>query len=163
MNFTAKDGAVYKISLMDQNSKYKKETINLINSTWIKSDERLLKNLFENKYSTDFIPANFIVEFEGELVGFCSLLRTDLPYRSDIFPWFGNCFIKEKFRRLGIMQVMQNYACNYAKEAGFKKLYLWTKDKSLYENLGWNYLEDIELNLEQKVYLYVKNCKLIKL
>ena len=52
---------------------------------------------------------------------------------------------------------MQQFCAERAKQKGFSKLFLWTVNKGLYDNLGWNYLEDIYVTKNTTAGLYVKN------
>lgn len=158
MEHTIKDSnkEQYEITILQEEDKYKDYILNKINELWVHTNIECLKNMLSTKYSPDGLPTTFVVTKNQEVVGFCSLLRKDSRFREDVFPWFGNCYVAENFRRRGIMNAMQDYACEYAKEKGFSNLYLWTKDKNLYDKLGWQYLEDIYVDKNETAHLFVK-------
>ncbi|MGD9901559.1 MAG: GNAT family N-acetyltransferase [Spirochaetales bacterium] len=159
MELQDKMGKKYSIHIMKEEDNFKKIIISKINELWMQVDESLLSHYLSTKYSCDELPTTFVVTDEDKLVGFCSLLRTDVAYRTDIFPWFGNCFVLEKYRHMGIMTAMQEFVCQYANEKGFKKIYLWTEDNTLYLKAGWKYLENIQVDKNINAYLFYKNIK----
>ena len=159
MDFIAKDNEKYTIIKIDKDSKYKKQFIKIANENWEHVSDSLLEDMFETKYSEDGLPANFVVLKNDLLVATCSLLRSDVQYRQDIHPWFGNCYVDPNYRRKGIMRNIQEFVCNYAASLGFSKIYLWTMDKTLYIPFEWEYLEEIQVNLNEKAYLFIKDIK----
>lgn len=147
----------YEIRILTNEDNYKMKIINKINDLWVKEDIKFLNNTLTTEYSPDGLPTTFVVTKNAKLVGFCTILRVDVRFREDIYPWFGNCFIYEKYRRKGVMNAMQEYVCNYAKSKGYSQLYLWSKNKDLFSKVGWRYLEDIKIDKKEIAHLFVRD------
>ena len=159
MKFIGSDNLQYEINKVNNKSEFWHQILTIIHSLWWDCDFKSMENSLTDVYSPDGLPETYAVTYKGELAGFCSLLRSDTLYRQDIFPWFGNCYVFEKFRHKGIMSKMQNYCCELAKQRGLSKIFLWTADKDLYIKCGWIYLEDILVNKKTTAHLFYKNIE----
>jgi N-acetylglutamate synthase-like GNAT family acetyltransferase len=82
---------------------------------------------------------------DSELIGTFSLTQKDIPNNKDFSPCLANLFVLEKYRRQKIGEKLIEYVKQKAKDFGFKKLYLYTTDKTVhlwYEKLGWKIIKE---------------------
>ncbi|MCK5128368.1 MAG: GNAT family N-acetyltransferase [Clostridiales bacterium] len=94
----------------------------------------------------------FVALDESVIAGFCTLSKTDcIP---DVFytPYISFVFVGEKYRGDRLSELLIKTAINYAKSIDFKKVYLVSNNKGLYEKYGFTKIEekkDFQGNLEQ--------------
>ncbi len=94
--------------------------------------------------------AKLILLDEKNLIGFISLFPTDGEERNDLTPWYATMYVKKEYRGKGYSKILNDALLNYAKEKGYKKIYLKTDLINYYEKFGAIYLED--LNNDEKLY-----------
>lgn len=87
---------------------------------------------------------------EGELVGTASLVDEDLDPRPWLSPWLASVYVLPEWRGRGIASMLVHRVEQEARQAGIKRLYLFTPDQqALYRRLGWRELERLEFFGEQ--------------
>jgi GNAT superfamily N-acetyltransferase len=84
------------------------------------------------------------------LVGTASLVDEDLAPRPWLSPWLASVYVLPAWRGRGIASALVRRVEQEARQAGIKRLYLFTPDRqALYRRLGWNELETLEFAGEQ--------------
>ena len=85
-----------------------------------------------------------IIACEDEsVIGFC--VFEERGYIPDIFdcsPFINFVFVDERYRGQRISEKMIRYALDYAKELGYKKVYLKSEHRGLYEKYGFTKIAD---------------------
>ncbi len=94
--------------------------------------------------------AKLILLDQDTLIGFISLFPTDGEERQDLTPWYATMYVKKEYRGKGYSKILNDALLNYAKEKGYKKIYLKTDLINYYEKFGAIYLE--KLNNGEKLY-----------
>ena len=93
----------------------------------------------------------------GEVVGFCTLTEKDeLPEKYGFAPFIGFVFVDEKFRGKRLSQLLINNAISYARELGYRKIYIMSGEKGLYEKYGFVKLGDYRTIYDTTEQLFVK-------
>jgi len=87
---------------------------------------------------------------QDKLIGFISLFPSDGEERKDLTPWYATMYVKKEYRGKGYSKILNDALLNYAKEKGYKRIYLKTDLINYYEKFGAVYLED--LNNGEKLY-----------
>lgn len=87
---------------------------------------------------------------KGTLVGTASLVDEDLAPRPWLSPWLASVYVLPAWRGRGIASMLVRRVEHEARQAGIKRLYLFTPDRqALYRRLGWGELETLEFAGEQ--------------
>ena len=94
--------------------------------------------------------AKLILLDNNTLIGFISLFPTDGEYRTDLTPWYATMYVKKEYRGHGYSKILNDALLKFAKEKGYKKIYLKTDLINYYEKFGAIYLE--KLNNGEKLY-----------
>ena len=131
---------------------YQEEVLDLELREWgTYSKENLTKKI--NKVKELLKLDNFaklILLDQDTLIGFISLFPTDGEERQDLTPWYATMYVKKEYRGKGYSKILNDALLNYAKEKGYKKIYLKTDLINYYEKFGAIYLE--KLNNGEKLY-----------
>lgn len=114
-------------------------------------------NYLEEKLNTNHIPLTIIAKSgANELLGFASLVSSDMETNKDMTPWISGVFVIPEHRGKGIGRLLINRLEQLAHGFGFEKLYLYTFDKEgFYRSLSWEKLKD-ECYLNNSVSVMVK-------
>ena len=81
----------------------------------------------------------------GQIAGFCTFTeRDELPEPCEYSPFIGFVFVDERHRGHRLSEKMIDRALAYAKEIGFKTVYLMSGERGLYEKYGFTKLGDRE-------------------
>ncbi len=88
--------------------------------------------------------AKFILLDNNNLIGFISLFPTDGEERKDLTPWYATMYVKKEYRGKGYSKILNDALLKYAKEKGYKKIYLKTDLINYYEKFGAIYLENLK-------------------
>lgn len=115
-------------------------------------------NYLEEKRNTDRIPLTIITKSRANgLLGFASLVSSDMEINKDMTPWISGLFVLPEHRGKGIGRLMVNHLEQLARGFGFDKLYLYTFDKEgFYRSMSWEKLKD-ERYLNGTVSIMAKN------
>jgi len=78
----------------------------------------------------------------GEPVGTCLLVESEIEPNHDVSPWLAGLFVVPEFRRKGAGAVLVRAIEDQARQRGFSRLYLYTTDAAgFYAMLGWSVLD----------------------
>lgn len=104
---------------------------------------KLLADLVEqNKFHELLGVGSLFIMADGEkIVSFCTLTQRDCVKDDTLFPWIGFVFTAPEYRGNRYSGKLIEYACNKAKEQGYKKVYIATDHIGLYEKYGFTYIE----------------------
>lgn len=111
------------------------------NCSWIEVKEHIT-SMIENWDFSDW-ETMFVATVNGEIVGMCSLMKTDYYPLPNIFPWLSSVFVTEDFRGKRISESLIEFANNYAALNGFDKTYIPTEFEGLYEKYGYHCIQEI--------------------
>ena len=125
------------------------------NCSWTEVRDHIAGLIREWKF-TDW-ETMFAAVKDGRIVGMASVLKTDYYPLPEIFPWVSCVFVEKPYRGQRISEKLIDAANRYAKEQGFKKTYIPTEHKDLYERYGYTYVKDIVNYGGGTDRLYVKN------
>lgn len=79
---------------------------------------------------------------DGSVMGYCTLARTDCIPDVPYTPYIGYMFVGEEYRGHRLSGKMIRCAAEYAAALGFRKLYLCSRERGLYEKYGFVKLEE---------------------
>lgn len=90
------------------------------------------------------MPRAFVAHEGGVFAGTASVIASDLDERPQYTPWVAAVWIEPKFRSRRIGRQLIAHAARYALSLGVPKVYLTARPsrRSLYEELGWNVIEE---------------------
>lgn len=87
----------------------------------------------------------FIAIHNEDVIGFCIFEESgNLPQKFDCSPFINLVFVDENFRGQRISKRLIDAALHYAKELGYKKVYLKSEHLGLYEKYGFQKIVDFE-------------------
>ena len=83
---------------------------------------------------------------EENVVGFCVFEEKGImmPLEYDFSPFINLVFVDEHYRGKRISELMIRFALDYAKEIGFKEVYLKSEHHGLYEKYGFEKIAEFE-------------------
>ena len=114
--------------------------------------EKMVKNEFEEWERV------FCAVKNGEVVGFCTLTAKDeLPEKYDFTPFIGFVFVDERHRGKRLSQLLINNAVLYARDLGYKKIYIMSGEVGLYEKYGFVKIGECETVYGTAEQLFVKS------
>ncbi len=91
------------------------------------------------------IPATYVAEIEGEIVGSASIVVSDMPERPELTPWLASVFVDPNARKKNVGRTVVQRVMQHAREIGVKTLYLYTPDREhFYRHMGWQTIEKLE-------------------
>ncbi len=91
------------------------------------------------------IPATYVAEIDGKIVGSASILESDMPERPELKPWLASVFVDPDYRKNQVGRTVVLKIMQHAREAGIKTLYLYTPDREhFYKHMGWKTIEKLE-------------------
>lgn len=87
-----------------------------------------------------------IVAADGEnIAGYCTLSEKDeLPDGYPFTPFIGFVFVDERYRGKRISEKMIGLALRYAKDLGYRTVYVMSGERGLYEKYGFMKMGDYE-------------------
>ena len=104
------------------------------NCSWI-AGKHVAQMMRENHF-TDWEAVFFAVE-EGRFAGYCTFLKEDYYPENRYSPWISSMFVDERFRGRKLSGQMIDFVCGYAREKGFRRVYIPTDTARLYERFGF--------------------------
>lgn len=131
-----------KIKKLTKQDGYWNETIQMADTCSWGAGPYLAKRMKEQRFSDFECP--FAAIEQGEVVGYCTLTKIDNIPNCDYTPWIGFVFVQEHHRGKRISQQMIQHVLEYAKEIGFKKVYLSTEEENLYEKYGFVHIDTLK-------------------
>ncbi|WP_407177475.1 GNAT family N-acetyltransferase [Bradyrhizobium sp. STM 3562] len=79
-----------------------------------------------------------IAKADGEPIGTCLLVESEIEPNHDVSPWLAGLFVVPAHRRKGAGAVLVRAIEDQARQRGFSRLHLYTTDVAgYYERLGW--------------------------
>lgn len=125
-----------EIYLMTKGHKYWKETISFAEQCSWKAGAFLAKKMQENEFKAWERVCSVCVN--GNVAGFSAFTeRDELAERYDFTPFIGFVFVDEQFRGKRLSEMMIQGIIFYAKELGYKKVYIMSGEIGLYEKYGF--------------------------
>jgi predicted N-acetyltransferase YhbS len=83
-----------------------------------------------------------VAKADGEPVGTCLLVESEIEPNHDLSPWLAGLFVVPEYRRKGAGAVLVRAIEDQARQRGFSRLYLYTTDAvGFYARLGWLVLD----------------------
>ena len=79
------------------------------------------------------LPQTFVAVAEGKPVGTVGMWRCDMVSRQDLYPWLSALYVLPEYRNRGIGRQLQEHLVAYARESGYKNIYLYTDIENYYE------------------------------
>lgn len=84
----------------------------------------------------------FLARENGNIVGYCTLAKTDCIPDVAYTPYIGYMFVGEPYRGKRVSQKLIQCALKYAKNLKFSKVYLVSGEQGLYEKYGFVKIEE---------------------
>ena len=100
----------------------------------------LLKNIGLQAYSGEHTRVLLLTQGD-KLVSFCTLSDWDDIEPTELTPWIGFVYTFPEYRGNRHVGRLIDYAARFAKNDGFRKLYVCTDQEGIYENFGFHYLD----------------------
>jgi GNAT superfamily N-acetyltransferase len=153
-----------RIEFLKDNPEYVYQIAELIFKEWghlrlnVTIDRYL--NAIENRLNTEKTPLTIIAKTEnGELIGFASLIDSDMDINKDLTPWISGVYVIAEHREKGAGSAIVKRLEQIATDLGFNELYLFTYDKeNFYSNLLWVKIKT-DLYLNHQVTIMTKKLK----
>jgi GNAT superfamily N-acetyltransferase len=83
-----------------------------------------------------------VAKADGEPIGTCLLIEQEIEPNHDVSPWLAGLFVVQEHRRKGAGAVLVHAIEDQARQRGFSRLYLYTRNAAeFYVRLGWSVLE----------------------
>ncbi len=83
-----------------------------------------------------------IAKADGESIGTCLLVESELEPNHDVSPWLAGLFVVPEHRRKGAGAVLVRAIEDQARQREFSRLYLYTTGAAaFYARLGWSILD----------------------
>ena len=100
---------------------------------------------YKKSVLTQSLPEIMIACEGDKLLGSVTLDKEDMDTRKFLTPWLASLFVEPDNRGRGIASALIKFCVNYAKQQGFKNLYLFTEDqRDFYQHRGWHFVEALE-------------------
>ena len=146
-----------KIVSIKNNDKYLEEYVKLCHEKWgtNKSVDELKEYINKKKDSikNDGKVIDILALLNREsMIGFISLFMEDGDERKDLFPWYATMYVKKEYRGKGFSKILNDELLKYAKEHGYKKVFLKSNLVNYYEKFGAKYIETLK-NGEKLFYI----------
>lgn len=115
--------------------------INEIGKSDWQAGKYLSKLLKENKLRELCGPTTkvFLLVTDKNLISFCTLAEQDEIDKPEMTPWIGFVYTFPNYRGNHYMGHLIENACQLAKQAGNKEIFVSTDANGLYENYGFTY------------------------
>ena len=112
------------------------------NCSW-KAGPYLARQMTENRFQ-DWERVIVAVD-QGRIAGFCTFTEKDeMPDTYSYAPFIGFVFVDENCRGKRLSGQMIDCAIQYARELGFRTVYLMSGEHGLYEKYGFEKIGDFE-------------------
>ncbi len=132
-----------KIIEVRNNPAYLEKAIQYIYSKWGNVNNYLCyHDCIEHSVTlSSDLPRWYLMENDdGEVIGCAGLLINDFISRMDLYPWISSIYLDENYRGQNLSQLLIDHIKGDAKKAGFKNLYIATKDVGYCEKHGFSYI-----------------------
>ncbi len=112
------------------------------NCSWEGAGKHLAEMMRERLFS-DWETVFAAVEDE-EIIGFCTFLKTDYYPENRYSPWISSIFVDERHRGHHVSHEMIEAAVQYAREIGFKTVYIPSDMIGFYEKCGFTKIDELK-------------------
>lgn len=79
----------------------------------------------------------FVIEENEKIQGYCTFVREDCLKGLSYMPYIGYVFISDECRGMRYSEKLIKHVLNYARENGFKKVYVVSTHVNFYEKYGF--------------------------
>jgi len=139
-----------KIITITNENRYFKEYLNLCYN-WFGKEKNLSINEIKEQYKFhDKLPAIRVLIINDTLIGFYELNEKDNIEEEDYKPYLANVYVKEEYRKQGYSTILINDSINFAKELGYKDLYLHSRIKDYYEKYNFEFIKEVKTKYGNK-------------
>lgn len=121
---------------------YWKKTMELAENCSWSAGPYLAKKMRNNEFIDFECP--FAAIDKDEVVGFCTITKTDFKPDCEYTPWIGFVYVEENYRGKRISQGMIEKVLDYTKARGFNKVYITTEEENLYEKYGFRKIDKLK-------------------
>ena len=137
-----------KIIKVNKDDRIFKEIL-LIYKDWIGSssygfDLKKEKEKYINSFKEDKLPNLYALIINDTLIGMYEINEKDHIDDYPYTPYLANVFIKEEYRGKGYSKDLIEHSIKSCKLLNYKKMYLHTRHKNLYERYGYKFLKEVE-------------------
>lgn len=101
----------------------------------------LAKQMQEGRFKT-WRRVFVTVTEQDEIIGFCTLTKTDVVPNVTYTPYIGFVFVDERFRGQRLSEKMIQGVMAYASEIGFLEVYLTSDHVDFYEKYGFEKIDE---------------------
>jgi GNAT superfamily N-acetyltransferase len=132
-----------KIEYLKDNPDYVYQIAGLIFKEWgnlrINATVDRYLDAIGNRLNTEKTPLTILAKSDnGDLIGFGSLVDSDMDINKDLTPWISGVYVIAEQRGKGVGRKIVERLEQIAIELGFNELYLFTYDKErFYSKLSW--------------------------
>jgi GNAT superfamily N-acetyltransferase len=139
---------------IDHDNRYFRE-IYIIYKKWLKEssyeiNEKEFLNEYLNSFNEDTLPNIYALIINDTLIGMYELSAKDFIDEEKYTPYLSRVFVKEQYRGLGYGKELIEHSITTAKSLNYKKLYLHTHHKNLYEKYGFKFLKEVKTKYGSK-------------
>ena len=110
------------------------------NCTWV-AGKHLAMLMRENRFSE--WESVFAAIENGQIIGYCTFLKTDYYPENRYSPWISSIFVGETHRGRRISQRMIETVIIYARSLGFSKVYIPSDLVGMYEKYGFSKVDEL--------------------
>ncbi len=110
------------------------------NCSWI-AGPHLAEMLRENRFTN--WEAVFAASRGGEIIGYCTFLKTDYYPENRYWPWISSIFVGEAHRGQGVCGMLIGAAAEYARSCGFRTVYIPSDMTGFYERYGFHKIDEL--------------------
>ena len=87
--------------------------------------------------------APFAALLDGEIIGYCTFLKTDYYPENRYWPWISTLFVDEKHRGKGVCGLLIEAAVRHARDCGFTRVYIPSDMTGFYERYGFCKIDEL--------------------
>ena len=98
----------------------------------------------------DKLPKIRVLTINDTLIGFYEINEKDGIDTEDYTPYLAGVYVREEYRKKGYGTILINDAIKYAKELGYKDLYLHSRIKNYYEKYDFKFIKEVKTPLGNK-------------
>ena len=139
---------------IDHDNRYFREIFKIYKNWLIESkyefDEKKALEEYLNSFNEDKLPNIYALIINDTLIGMYELSAKDFIDECNYTPYLSRVFVKEEYRNLGYGAMLIEHSIKTAKSLNFKKLYLHTHHKNLYEKYGFKFLKEVKTKYGSK-------------
>lgn len=110
------------------------------NCTWV-AGKHLAMLMRENRFSE--WESVFAAIENGQIIGYCTFLKTDYYPENRYSPWISSIFVDEAYRGRRISGQMIEAVIEYARSMGFARVYIPSDLKGFYEKYGFAKIDEL--------------------